>query len=77
MLDKPGRVCYNKGTKKEKEISIMTKWELYAWLVMVQTNSRKECVKILSSLLNISTWEAERLIDQVNFKKSLDNMQKM
>jgi len=55
----------------------MTKWELYAWLVMVQTNSRKECVKILSSLLNISTWEAERLIDQVNFKKSLDNMQKM
>ena len=50
----------------------MTKWEVYARLVMIQTNNHEKRVEVLSSLLNISTWEAERLIDQVNFKKSLD-----
>ena len=50
----------------------MTTWEFWAQLVMIQTDSREECVEALSSLLNIFTWEAERLIDQINFKKSLD-----
>ena len=49
----------------------MTKWEVYARLAMIQTNNREKCVETLSSLLNISTWEAERLIDQVNFKKKV------
>ena len=50
----------------------MTKWEVYARLVMIQTDNHEKRVEALGFLLNISTWEAERLIDQVNFKKSLD-----
>jgi hypothetical protein len=50
----------------------MTKWEVHARLVMIQTDNHEKRVEILGSLLNISAWEAERLIDQVNFKKSLD-----
>lgn len=50
----------------------MTTWEFWAQLVMNQTDNREECVEALSALLNIFNWEAERLIDQINFKKSLD-----
>ena len=50
----------------------MTTWEFWAQLVMNQTDNREECIEALSALLNIFSWEAERLIDQINFKKSLD-----
>lgn len=55
----------------------MTTWEFWAQLVINQTDNRKECVEALSALLNIFTWEAERLIDQINFKKSLDKSSAM